>query len=143
MKDPQARFGAGRSVLLAVLAASLASAGGCQFSEKERVVPTKWSPFIQQARQAQCADIRNRLFVIDQALVFADRRGNCADAMYSEVLYGGTIDDVLCFEQDSFGGPHYGCPDPSYKPMFDWILAHLDEPDLGLEPAHTVQQLQF
>ncbi len=143
MKNPHARFDAGRPVRLAVVAAALASATGCQFNEKEQVIPWKWSPFIKMAQQAYCADIRNRLFVIDHTLVFADRAGNCIDMSYSETLYRGTIDDVLCFDHDSFGGPHDGCPDPSYKPMFDTIVSHLDETDLGLGPAHTVQQLQF
>jgi hypothetical protein len=143
MKSPHARFDAVRPVLLAVVAAALACATGCQFNEKEQVIPSKWAPFIEQAQQASCTDIRNRLFVIDHALVFADRAGNCVDMSHSEVLYRGTIDDVLCFDQDSIGGPQFGCPDPSYKPMFDTIMTHLDESDLGLGPAHSVQQLQF
>jgi hypothetical protein len=143
MTSSKAEFAAARLALVGLIATGLALATGCQFNEKEQVVPSKWAPFIQQAQQADCTDIRNRLFVIDKSLVFADRAGSCVDESHSEVLYRGTVDDVLCFDQDSIGGPHFGCPDPSYEPMFDTIMNHLDEADLGLGSAHSVQQLQF
>jgi len=98
-------------------------------------------PFVEMARQAGCADIRNRLFVIDQTLVFADQSGNCADASYSQTLFGKTVGQVLCVNHDSIAGPMKNCMDPSYAALFDTILTHLDEPDLGLGSSHTVQQL--
>jgi len=88
-----------------------------------------------------CSDIRNRLFVIDQVLVLADHVGSCSDAAYSEVLFGNAVDDVLCVNEDTIGGPVKSCTDPSYEELFDTIITHLDEPDLGLGPKHTVQRL--
>ena len=101
----------------------------------------KWAPFVELSRQGVCSDLRNRLFVIDQVLVFWDRAGDCPDARYSEALYGKTVDDVLCVLHDSNRGPRKSCKDPSYNGLFDTIIMHLSEPDLGLGRNHTVQQL--
>lgn len=107
------------------------------------MILSKWAPFVDFARGDVCSDIRNRLFVIDDVLVFADSAGGCNDASYSEVLFGKTVDDVLCAYQDTKGGPRKSCRDPKYKELFDTIITHLDEPDLGLGPNHTVRQLSF
>ena len=101
----------------------------------------KWAPFVELSRQGVCSDLRNRLFVIDQAHVFADQAGDCPDARYSHVLYGKTVDDVLCEHRDNKGGARKSCKNPSYEGLFDTIITHLNEPDLGLGPNHTVQQL--
>ena len=69
--------------------------------------------------------------------------GNCADASYSEMLYGSTPDQVLCSLYDSIAGPMKNCQHEQYRAMFDTITANLDKPDLGLGPDHTVQPVPF
>jgi hypothetical protein len=95
------------------------------------------------ALQATCADVRNRLFVIDQVLTLTDRVGHCSDASFGQVLYGSTVHDVLCVNPDSIAGPVNRCMAPGYAEMFETMIGHLAEADLGLGTAHTVQQLKF
>jgi hypothetical protein len=97
------------------------------------------APFKKLAGAGGCSDIRNRLFLIDGRLVFWDIAGNCADASYSQMLYGSTPDQVLCVWHDSIAGPVKNCRDERYRDMFNVITANLDKPDLGLGPQHTVQ----
>jgi len=101
------------------------------------------APFKELAKAGACADIRNRLFLIDDQLVFWDRAGNCADAAYGEALYGSTPDQVLCVAHDSIAGPVKECPDEQYRDLFETITANLDKPDLGLGSGHTVQPVSF
>jgi hypothetical protein len=101
------------------------------------------APFKERARASGCADIRNRLFLIDDQYVFWDVAGNCADASYGETLYGSTPDQVLCVLHDSIAGPMKECQDERYRAMFDTITANLDKPDLGLGPERTVRPVRF
>jgi hypothetical protein len=101
------------------------------------------APFKVMARAGGCADVRNRLFLIDDQLVFWDRAGNCADAAYGETLYGGTPDRFLCALHDSIAGPVKNCQDERYQDLFQAITANLSEPDLGLGSGHTVQGVPF
>lgn len=95
------------------------------------------------ARTGGCADIRNRLFLIDDQLVFWDRAGRCADASYSQTLHGSTPDQVLCVSHDSIAGPIKKCSDARYQNMFATLTTHLSMPDLGLGAEHTVQPIPF
>jgi len=95
-------------------------------------------PFIIQARNAECSDLRNILYVIDNRLVLWDRAGNCSDSNYSQTLYGQNIDQVLCRHFDSIAGPQTVYYDEKHKGLFDTALANLDKPDLGLGPEHKV-----
>jgi len=97
--------------------------------------------FIDNARNAVCADARNRLFVIDGTLVFWERAGSCPDNAYGATLFGGTVDDVLCYFGDSIAGPMKRCPVAGHEAMFETITGHPDEPGLGLGPGHSVQEL--
>ena len=101
------------------------------------------TPFKAMARTGQCADIRNRLFLIDNQMVFWDRAGNCADAAYSETLYGSSPDQVLCVSHDSIAGPMKSCQDELHQNVFDTITANHDQADLGLGPEHTVLPVPF
>ena len=132
-----------RSVRAAIILVVLVSATGCQRSPHGEPIAPEWAPFVEMARGAACSDVRNRLFVIDHVLVFADRAGSCPDASYSQGLFGRTVDEVLCVNHDSIAGPVKHCGEPSYKALFEIITTHLDEPDLGLGPSHTVQQLRL
>ena len=100
-------------------------------------------PFVAAARTASCADLRNRLFVIDKTYVFADVAGNCSDASYSQVLYGAAPDKVLCSAGDSIAGPRVSCSDPKLSALFDTMRKNLDQPDLGLGKEHKVEQHVF
>ncbi len=66
-----------------------------------------------------------------------------ADAGYRYALMGSTPDDVLCVYQESIAGPVDYCLQEQYRTMFSTILAHLDEPDLGLEDTHRVDEIDF
>ncbi len=99
--------------------------------------------FVALAQNDTCADIRNRLFVIDNRYVFAERAGSCADASYSYSLYGSSPEPVLCSQADSIAGPRVSCTDDKAKALFDVIVKHLDAADLGLGSAHKVEQVKF
>jgi hypothetical protein len=141
MKNTRSRTWPTRSAFTTILLVLLMSATSCQGKQPVVTLAPEWAPFVEMARQAGCADIRNRVFVIDQTLVLADFAGNCADASYSQTLFGKTVDQVLCVNHDSIAGPIKNCSDPSYQALFDTITTHLDEPDLGLGSSHTVEQL--
>jgi hypothetical protein len=95
------------------------------------------------ARAGGCADIRNRLFLIDGQWVLWDRAGACADAAYRVTLYGSAPDQVLCTFHDSIAGPVKSCLDAHHQDVFDTIIDNLSEPDLGLGPGHTVDAVSF
>ncbi len=99
--------------------------------------------FKKMASSGGCNDIRNRLFLIDDQLVFWDIAGNCADASYAEMLYGSTPDQALCILHDSIAGPVKRCQDQRYQDTFNTITANLDKPNLGLGTGHTVQPVPF
>ncbi len=103
--------------------------------------PLATAPFVTMARMAPCADSTNQLFVIDNTLVFWHRFGDCADNGYGSNLYGKTVDDLLCHLNDSIAGPSKSCPVPEYRDMFEIIINHLNQPDLGLGPGHSVRPL--
>ena len=130
-----------RSAFRAIILVVLASPLGCQRTRHEGPIARDWAPFVESARGAACSDVRNRLFVIDDALVFADRAGSCPDASYREVLFGRTVDEVLCEKHDSIAGPMKKCSEPGYESLFETVTTHLEEGDLGLGASHTVQQL--
>ena len=98
--------------------------------------------FLAKVQGANCAATRNRLFVIDQKMVFSDIADlGCADASWSRVLYGATPREVLCSSADSIAGPRTSCVDDASRALFDIILKNLDQPDLGLGREHKVETL--
>jgi hypothetical protein len=128
---------------VALLPAALLLLAGCVGGSGEPDSKVNLAPFKKMAKGAWCSDTRNRLFLIDGQLVFWDKAGECSDAAYVEALYGRTHDQRLCVLRDSIAGPVKDCPDASYEEIFDTIVANLDEPDLGLGPEHTVEQVNF
>jgi hypothetical protein len=127
-----------------LIPAALLLLGGCIFfGPVKRHHAVDLAPFKDMAKNGSCADVRNRLFLIDDQLVLWDVAGNCADASYSQMLYDGTPDQVLCTFHDSIAGPVKDCFDESFRDMFDTITANLDQPDLGLGPDHTVEPVPF
>jgi hypothetical protein len=132
-----------RAALAALIALSLPLQWGCEDERRSVVTAPDPKPFEELARQGVCADIRNRLFLIDDTLVLWDKAGNCADGAYEQTLFGATPEQVLCRYGDSIAGPRKECRNPAVAPLFDTILAHLDQPDLGLGPRHTVRPIPF
>ena len=131
------------AALAALLPAALLLLASCAGSSAKPPGAVDLAPFKKAARTAGCADTRNRLFLIDNELVFWDRAGACADAAYAETLYGSSPDQVLCDLHDSIAGPVKKCPDERYQDTFETITINLDQPDLGLGPKHTVQPISF
>lgn len=129
---------------LTMLAALLLPAG-CE-SDHDPTDPgpaVDLEPFRDLARGAICADSRNRLFLVDNRLVFPDREGSCADYRFHHTLCGGTLDEVLCDYPDSMAGPLMTRPDERFRTTFETMLAHLDRPHLGLGPFRSVEPIPF
>ncbi|MFZ6799624.1 hypothetical protein [Undibacterium sp. Di24W] len=121
-----------------------ACGGGDNKLEKEIVkkpIQIVTSDFINLAKDASCANIKNRLFVIDQKQVLWDKAGSCADAAYSQTLYGATPQTLLCSNADSIAGPRLTCSDTNNESLFKTMLGNLDKADLGLGSQHQVQQI--
>jgi hypothetical protein len=95
--------------------------------------------FIKMAQGAACSDKLNRLYIIDNAQVFWDVAGSCADASYSQVLYGATPELKRCSSADSIAGPRTSCADERYRDTFDTIVKNRDKADLGLGAAHKIE----
>lgn len=95
--------------------------------------------FTKMAQGASCSDVRNRLYIIDQAQVFWDVAGNCADASYSYTLFGATPELRQCGSSDSIAGPRTSCADERHRDMFDTILKNRDKADLGLGASHKIE----
>ncbi|UGQ46497.1 protease complex subunit PrcB family protein [Massilia endophytica] len=99
--------------------------------------------FVALAKEGQCADLRNRLYVIDGKQVLWDRAGSCADNTEGLTLYGLTPGQLLCASSDTIAGPRTSCTDESFRSMFDTISKHREEADLGLGASHQVEVLSF
>lgn len=97
--------------------------------------------FIALATGSNCADARNRLFVVDQKYVLWDKAGNCADASYAQTLFGTTPSVTLCSNMDSIAGPRLSCEDNTLKSMFSTMINNLDKNNLGLDASHQVQAI--
>jgi len=128
-------------VLLLLLCLGGCSSGPPPDPQPALLADAVLAPFIQFARSSDCTETRNRLFVIDEQMVFWERAGNCGDSAYEQKLWGTTLDRVLCTAADSLGGPQTTAPDPTRKPLFDTMVTHLTKPDLGLGSGHTVRQV--
>ncbi len=113
---------------------------GCKKAEN---VGIDLAPFIEMARNEPCADVRNRLFVIDDEMVLSDQAGTCPDYSYHITLFGNTVDQVLCRFYDSIAGPVKIIYNEDYCEMFEIIINNLDKTDLGLGPNHKVEIVAF
>ncbi len=103
--------------------------------------PFDLEPFKEHARESDCADLRNNLYLIDRSMVFWEREGRCSDNRYEQVLYGRTLDEVICYRRDNIAGRQEGCSDLSRSWMFATMVANLNAPDLGLGPDHEVEPI--
>ena len=132
---------------LLVAAATSGCGGGGKLAETSGTPGTPVAPllatteFVSLASSASCANLRNRMFVIDQKQVFWDKAGSCADAAFEMVLFGNTTKTVLCSSADSIVGLKTTCNDEQFRTMFVTMTKNLDKADLGLGSTHQVQQL--
>lgn len=134
------------SVSLAVsLCLSLSGCGGAGsigHAELGRVpAPVATSEFLSLVKDANCAEFKNRLLVIDQQYVLWDKSGNCADASYAQNLYGTSPSTLLCSHADSIAGPRTTCNDAGAESLFKTMILNLDKTDLGLGSSHQVQSI--
>jgi len=112
-------------------------------SASEMDIKVELDSFRELARNAPCANIDNRLFLIDEVVLFWTREGSCPDNWYEQALFGQTPEKVICQLHDSIAGPVYTCNDSTYEVIF-WTMVHnLDKEDLGLGPNHTVESIPF
>ncbi|GAB2858715.1 hypothetical protein GCM10027277_28990 [Pseudoduganella ginsengisoli] len=95
--------------------------------------------FTKMAQGAACSDKLNRLYIIDNAQVFWDVAGSCADASYSQALFGATPELKRCSSGDSIAGPRTSCTDERYRETFDTIIKNRDKADLGLGTSHKIE----
>jgi len=70
--------------------------------------------------------------------VFHSTERWCMDAGYSHTLYGKTIQEKLCYQEDSFAGQLTSC-EPALEELFETILLNLAQADLGLGDGHLVR----
>jgi hypothetical protein len=131
-----------KRLLVGTLLAALCTLAGCTDNPTAPPAVVDLEPFISLARSSDCADVRNRLFLIDEQVVFWDREASCVDAAYAQRLYGSTPDRVLCYFQDSIAGP-MKLSRGRYQMEFEIMLENLDQPDLGLGPMHSVEEIAF
>lgn len=100
--------------------------------------------FIKMARGgAACTDRANRLYIIDGKQVLWRTEGNCADASYSNVLFGMTTKEQQCSHGDTIAGPRTVCADTTQRALFETMIQNLDKPDLGLGAGHKVEYVPF
>lgn len=122
---------------------SQAGVQGVAVGEPSPAARLDTASFVAAARTEHCADIRNRLFVVDQKYVFWDRAGNCADNAYAQSLYGASLDKLLCAQSDSIMGPRSSCSDESARSLFDTLVKNREVAGLGLDSGHVVEEVKF
>lgn len=103
--------------------------------------PIATNEFLNLVKDATCANLKNRLFLIDQKYVMWDKSGSCADASYAQNLYGSSPQNLLCSHADSIAGPRTTCTDTAVESLFKTIIQNLDKADLGLGSTHQVQMI--
>ena len=132
-----------RMLLVGVLLAAVWLLPGCGSEPTMCSGYPDLGPFREMARNAECADLRNQLFLVDGRLVFWCTASDCSDASHLCVLFACTVDQVLCESHDSVGGSETHYYDTRYRDMFDIMMYNLDRPDFGLGPRHEVIGVPF
>ena len=99
--------------------------------------------FKNMARNTTCADITNKLFIIDNQILFWVVEGNCPDASYLYTLFGNNPDEILCKRYDSIAGPQEQCNNDNYRDIFQIIIDNIDADNLGLDATHKVSEISF
>ena len=99
--------------------------------------------FKNMASNATCSDVTNKLFVIDNQLVFWITEGNCPDASYSYTLFANTPNEILCKKYDSIAGPQEKYLDEKYKEFFQTITDNIHVDNFGLDESYKVTEVLF
>jgi hypothetical protein len=122
---------------------SVQAAQGSAVETPPQAVDT--AAFIKLAQDdASCADVRNRLWLIDGKEVFWDRAGSkCPDNSWSQKLYGLTPQALLCSASDSIAGPVVTCANDTARALFDTASKFSETPNLGLDASHKVEAIPF
>ena len=103
-------------------------------------------PFITMAKGVTtCIEKANKLYAIDDSMVFWQREGDCMDAAYGYILYGRDPGIVLCSKMDSEAGSGRicACPDSTFSLLFCTMINNLNDTKLGLSSAHSVIRVYF
>lgn len=95
--------------------------------------------FIDLAKQAFCADIRNDMYQIDERYILWVKEGSCADAGFSYTLYDASPKKAICMKYDSMSGQVFKCDEQ--QKLFKTMIKHLDQEDLGIGNEHTVKKI--
>ncbi len=112
----------------------------CIHNSSQSDVNIDLDPFVIMAANASCADKANRLYLIDEKLVFWVVEGSCSDASFNYRLFYKNPENVVCYTQDSIAGPQSKCLE-KYQQLFATVVANLDESDLGLGVDYEVKQI--
>ncbi|MFE3845420.1 hypothetical protein ACFL1L_00980 [Thermoplasmatota archaeon] len=99
--------------------------------------------FRDMAKNASCSDIANKLFVIDNQMVFWIIEGNCPDASYSYTLFGNNPDEILCKKFDSIAGPQEQCLNDDSQEIFQIIIDNIDADNLGLNTNYKITEIEI
>ena len=130
--------------VVALIVSLSACGGSANVTSQETVrtpAPIATNDFLSLAKDASCANVKNRLFLIDQKYVLWDKSGSCADASYSQQLFGNSPQNLICSNADTIAGPRTTCTDPTIESLFKVIIQNLDKADLGLGNSHQVQTI--
>ncbi len=101
-------------------------------------------PFRAMVQEDLCADLRSRLFLIDETYVLWDQAStHCPDHSYSVTLFWKNPDLIMCLFSDSIVGPRESCEDDQLQGMFHRILQHLQDPTLGVGEYHSVEAVSL
>jgi len=128
-----------KQILLIIICLSLFCISSCKKSKNF----FNMDPFIQMARSASCADMENRIFLIENKLVLTLRHGNCPDASFHIALYQEDPDHILCEFYDSIAGPVKNIYSETFRSMFEIIINNQDQNNFGLGSMYEIVEIHF
>lgn len=102
------------------------------------------APFVQRARETQCGQYSNRLFVANKQYVFSAAEGTCASTAEQYVLYGKTADEKLCSlnVDDLRRAVKRGCIDAALYPLMDKLMSMQQRGDTVREGT-LLEEIRF
>jgi hypothetical protein len=122
----------------------LVSLMNCRNASTQPQTTINTEPFIAMAKKVTvCSERANKLFAIDDSLVFWQREGDCNDAAYFYTLFGDDTGKVFCMLYDSKAGLTENVYDSTFLSLFHTITSNLTKAVLGLSADHTVIQIYF
>jgi hypothetical protein len=126
------------------VAVSLFTLMSCKNEVARPQTTINMEPFIAMAKKTTvCAERANKLFAIDDSLVFWQREGDCNDASYGYMLFGSDTGTIFCSYTDNISGRIESVKDSAYLPIFQTIVQSLNDPKLGLGSSRRVIQVTY